>query len=174
MHGIKVLMAKNYIDNLSEESRKGVLEKARQGIWPSFAPLGYKNVVGADGKRIIVPDPEIAPIIAIMFERYATGKYSVKQIGVMARADGLAFRKTGASVPTSSVHKILRNRIYSGDFDFGGTTYPGKHEPVVSRELWERVQDVLTGRGLRKTRRAKHTPGETHAGRNTHSASAAC
>jgi DNA invertase Pin-like site-specific DNA recombinase len=44
MHGIKVLMAKNYIDNLSEETRKGMLEKARQGIWPSFAPLGYINV----------------------------------------------------------------------------------------------------------------------------------
>jgi len=50
MHGIKVLMAKNYIDNLSEETRKGMLEKARQGIWPSFAPLGYVNVDGANGK----------------------------------------------------------------------------------------------------------------------------
>lgn len=38
MHGIKVLMAKNYIDNLTEETRKGMLEKAEQGIWPSFAP----------------------------------------------------------------------------------------------------------------------------------------
>ena len=44
MHGIKVLMAKNYIDNLSEETRKGMLEKAEQGIWPSYAPLGYRNV----------------------------------------------------------------------------------------------------------------------------------
>src|SRR6478609_4363173 len=42
MHGIKVLMAKNYIDNLSEEARKGMQEKAEQGIWPSFAPLGYR------------------------------------------------------------------------------------------------------------------------------------
>src|SRR6266702_2334034 len=49
MHGIKVLMAKNYVDNLSEETRKGMLEKAEQGIWPSFAPLGYRNIVGHDG-----------------------------------------------------------------------------------------------------------------------------
>jgi site-specific DNA recombinase len=41
VHGIKVLMAKNYIDNLSEKTRKGMLEKAAQGLWPSFAPLGY-------------------------------------------------------------------------------------------------------------------------------------
>ena len=63
MHGIKVLMAKNYIDNLSEETRKGMLEKAEQGIWPSFAPLGYLNVAGPNGKRMIEPDPNLAPII---------------------------------------------------------------------------------------------------------------
>ena len=54
MHGIKVLMAKNYIDNLSEEVRKGLRTKASQGLYPSFAPLGYVNTVGPDGKRIIV------------------------------------------------------------------------------------------------------------------------
>jgi site-specific DNA recombinase len=68
MHGIKVLMAKNYIDNLSEETRKGMLEKAEQGIWPSFAPLGYRNVKGLDGKNTIEPDPELAPIITRSFE----------------------------------------------------------------------------------------------------------
>ena len=73
MHGIKVLMAKNYVDNLSEETRKGMIEKARQGIWPSRAPLGYKNILGADGKRTIAADPNLAPVIRVMFERYSTG-----------------------------------------------------------------------------------------------------
>jgi site-specific DNA recombinase len=63
MHGIKVLMAKNYIDNLSEEVRKGLHQKARSGTWPSFAPLGYRNVDGVDGKKTIVPDLELAPAI---------------------------------------------------------------------------------------------------------------
>ena len=53
MHGIKVLMAKNYIDNLSEEARKGMQEKAEQGIWPTKCPLGYRNITGPDGKKII-------------------------------------------------------------------------------------------------------------------------
>ena len=57
MHGIKVLMAKNYIDNLSEEARKGMQEKAEQGIWPTNTPLGYRNVIGPDGKKIIATDP---------------------------------------------------------------------------------------------------------------------
>ncbi len=58
-------------------------------------------------------------------------------------------------MPTSTVHKIFRNRIYSGDFDFDGTMYHGTYEPVVSRELWEQVQAVLDGRGAKKTRKVK-------------------
>ena len=43
VHGISVLMARNYILNLGEETRKGMLEKARGGVYPSFAPVGYVN-----------------------------------------------------------------------------------------------------------------------------------
>ena len=52
MDGIKVLMAKNYTDNLSEEARKGMQKKAEQGIWPTVAPLGYRNVTCPDGKKM--------------------------------------------------------------------------------------------------------------------------
>ena len=60
MHGIKVLMAKNYIDNLSEETRKGMTEKAEQGVYPSYAPLGYINVKCGE-KRFIQPEPVTGP-----------------------------------------------------------------------------------------------------------------
>src|SRR5580658_52278 len=63
MHSIKVLMAKNYIDNLSEEARKGMQEKAEQGIWPTKTPLGYRNIPGPDGKKIIAADPALSPIV---------------------------------------------------------------------------------------------------------------
>src|SRR6266853_239449 len=93
MHGIKVLMAKNYVDNLSEETRKGMLEKAEQGIWPSFAPLGYRNIDGADGKKIIAPDPDLAPIVSKLFDWYATGRLSLKEAAHRARDAGLVYRK---------------------------------------------------------------------------------
>ena len=54
VHGFKVLMAKNYVDNLSEEVRKGQAEKVRQGLWPSVAPLGYRN---NRETHTIEPDP---------------------------------------------------------------------------------------------------------------------
>lgn len=61
MHGIRVLMAKNYIDNLSEEAAKGMREKAQQGIWPTKAPLGYRNARREDGKKVLDVDPVAAP-----------------------------------------------------------------------------------------------------------------
>lgn len=111
MHGIKVLMAKNYIDNLSEETRKGMLEKAEQGVWPSVAPLGYRNVEGKNGKRVIEPNPDVAPHVTKMFEWYASGGMALREVSKKARAAGFSYRKSGKSVPTSTVHKIFRNRL---------------------------------------------------------------
>ena len=156
MHGIKVLMAKNYVDNLSEETRKGMQEKAEQGIWPSYAPFGYRNVVGPNGKKIIEPDPELAPVIQRLFQWYATGTISLREAARKARANGMAFRKSGSPVPVSTVHAVLRTRIYMGEFEWNSRVYEGKHQPLVSREVWDRVQGVLNGRHAKKHRRAKH------------------
>src|SRR6476661_4524475 len=102
MHGIKVLMAKNYIDNLSEEARKGMQEKAEQGIWPTKSPLGYRNITGPDGKKIIGPDPEAAPLIGRLFEWYASGTLSVREAARKVRDAGLVHRKSGARVTVST------------------------------------------------------------------------
>jgi DNA invertase Pin-like site-specific DNA recombinase len=150
VHGIQVLMAKNYVDNLSEETRKGMLEKAEQGLWPSFAPLGYLNA-----ERTILPDPVIAPIIRHIFEWYATGAYSLVEVTKMAKAAGMVFRKSGNPVPKATIHKILHNRIYTGDFDFDGKQYRGRYEPIITRELYQRVQEVLRQR-LGRRQKQKH------------------
>ncbi len=156
MHGIKVLMAKNYIDNLSEEARKGMLEKAEQGIWPSAAPLGYRNTDGANGKQIIEPDPDLAPQVTKLFEWYAAGGMTLRDLAKRAREAGFSYRKSGKPIPTSTVHKILRNPLYMGEFEWGGRMYQGGHQPLVSRDLWQRVQDMLDGRIASKHRRVKH------------------
>lgn len=144
MHGIRVLMARNYSHNLGEETIKGMTEKARAGIWPSYAPTGYKNIEGSDGKRTITPN-EDAPVITMLFELFCTGEYSVKTLATKARADGLTLRCK--PIYTSDLHHILRKRLYSGDFDFDGTTYRGTHEPLVTRECWNSVQHILDERG---------------------------
>jgi DNA invertase Pin-like site-specific DNA recombinase len=156
MHGIKVLMAKNYIDNLSEEARKGMQEKAEQGIWPTKCPLGYRNITGPGGKKIIVPDPAIAPLIAKLFEWYARGDISLKEAARKAHAAGLAYPRSGAKVPVSTIHTILRNRLYTGWFEWNGKLIQGRHEALIPVELWERAQAVLDGRFAKKAKRGKH------------------
>jgi site-specific DNA recombinase len=59
-------------------------------------------------------------------------------------------------VPVSTIHTILRNRLYAGWFEWNGKLIQGKHEALVSVELWERVQDVLDGRFAKKAKRGKH------------------
>ncbi len=154
IHGIKVVMAKHYIDNLSEEAKKGMLEKAREGIWPSMAPLGYTNVLGPNGKKVIEIDPRYAPIIARLFEDYATGNYSLKAITQKFKDSGLVFRRSRLPLPVSSIHRMLRTRTYCGELDWKGLTYPGIHTPIVSKKLWEQVQGILNQRNQKKSKSA--------------------
>ena len=146
MHGIKVLMAKNYIDNLSEEATKGMKEKAAQGIWPSKAPLGYRNGVRPDGRRGIEIDETAAPIVIKLFEECATGNASIPLLADFANHSGLRQRKSGNTIHVSAVHRILRNPFYMGEYQWHGEWIVGTHEPLITRVLWERVQDVIDGR----------------------------
>jgi site-specific DNA recombinase len=154
LHGIKVLMAKNYIDNLGEEASKGMLEKARSGTWPSSAPLGYQNAPGPDGKRTITLNPETAPHIIKLFLRYATGEESLDTLTQKAAADGL--RRKGKPVNRATIHTILRNHFYVGAFTWRGVTYQGKHEPLITQALFDSVQRVLDRRHEGRARKITH------------------
>jgi len=155
MHGIKVLMAKNYVDNLSEETKKGMLEKAEQGIWPSQAPIGYLNVKADNDKQIITVDPKLGPVVTKLFSWYATGFYSLDELAGKALECGWVHKKTGGLVPRSTLHRMLSKRIYTGDFEWKGVVYHGTHEPLVTRAIWEKVQDTLDERDCRKVRGKK-------------------
>ena len=156
MHGIKVLMAKNFIDNLSEETRKGMLEKAEQGIYPSYAPMGYINVLCND-QRFIQPDPDAAMFIRRLFELYSTGRYSVRQLSRMMADEGFKSRQKGNRIQNSTIHKILTNPLYHGDFRWAGKQYNGIHEPIISKELFDSVQEKMSVRGNHRRKQRKHT-----------------
>ena len=125
IHGIKVLMAKNYCDNLSEETSKGMRQKASEGIWPSRAPVGYRNVMGEDGKRTIEQDPETGPIVTRLFKAFATGRYTQRELTKLAADMGLTFSK-GTRVTMSYVLGILKNPLYMGEFIWNGERFRGR------------------------------------------------
>jgi len=142
--GIKTLMAKNFVDNLSEESKKGMTEKAEQGTYPSYAPYGYLNKK-INEKKVIVIDPDSAPFIKRMFELYATGSHSLKSLRLKMIEEGMVYRN-GKRLYKSNVDKMLKNEFYTGMFIWRGKRYENaSHEPIVSKELFQKVQQMFSG-----------------------------
>ena len=138
---IEAAMAKRYSANLSEEVRKGQLEKAEQGFYPGGpVPIGDMNVTNGHGRKAVEIDEQRAPLVRKIFELYATGKYSIQQIGKKARSLGLTYRKSGRPIPNGTIHKILRRRFYMGEFDWKGNIYQGQHEPLVGRSCGRRCR----------------------------------
>lgn len=127
MHGIRVLMAKNYVDNLSEEIRKGLTEKAAQGIYPTHAPLGYLNSQEPGTKRkIIVPDPAQAHLIKELIERYSSGLESYDTLTKWARKPGLTTKK-GKPLVRSTIEQIIKHPAYCGLIRWQGKESVGIH-----------------------------------------------
>lgn len=73
-----------------------------------------------------------------------------------AHSDGLTYRKSGSPIPKNVIHKIMKNPIYYGDC-LWKKLYEGIHEPIITKELFDHVQDVMAEKGKRKTRQQKHT-----------------
>ncbi len=142
-------MAKNYIDNLSEEVKKGHLEKARQGGYPAKAPLGYRNNTTTN---LVEINPEKPPFVVRMFELAATGQCSLLEIHKQVRQGGLEFHSAKVKLAKSHVKRILENHFYTGSFKWNGELYQGKHAPLISHDLFVRVQTVLGNRRKPKYR----------------------
>ena len=153
MHGIRVLMAKNYCDNLSEEVRKGLSEKAAQGHWPTVAHIGYVN--NRETKRI-EPDPERGPLVARLFERYACRDISLKGLVAWAYSAGLTHPRSGRRLTRSEIHRVLHDHVYYGDFRWNGDWYHGSHQPIISRDLFEQVQAVFAEGNRPKYTKHRH------------------
>lgn len=143
MHLIKVGMAKNYIDNLKEETIKGMREKAEQGIYPHRAPIGYVNVRAANGKNIIAVDLKKAPVVKRIFELYATGAYSLNTLSQKIYKEGFVYSKN-KYIPKSQLEHILKNEFYTGVFNWKGKRYDNaQHDAIISKELFYKVKDRL-------------------------------
>ncbi len=136
MHGIHVVMAKNYIENLREEVKKGMREKAEQGIYPSRPPLGYQN---NKLEHTIEIDSKKAPLASRMFELYATGGHSLTALRLALK------KEFGVDLAKGYLDRLLKNPFYIGQFYWEEKLYRGTHTPLVSSALFDSVQSVFQG-----------------------------
>ena len=151
LHGIMSSIAEFYSQNLAAEVKKGMGEKVKSGGTVGRAPLGYTNVRRVDEKgredRTVEIDPERAPLVQLAFEEYATGKWSIVGLSEHLAALGLSTRSTpkipSKPISRSATEKMLKNPYYAGVIRYDGVEYDGAHEPLISMELFNRVQTIM-------------------------------
>ena len=140
-------MANQYIRDLSVNVARGLRQKARLGIYPSIAPLGYLN---NPRTKTIVVDRKKSKIILAAFELYAQNGSRLEDIANFLFERGIKTGSTrgwskggGKPLKRDQISFLLSNPFYFGHFKYSGEMYEGKHTPIVTKELFDKVQKVL-------------------------------
>jgi site-specific DNA recombinase len=145
---IQAVVASDYIRNLREETKKGIYGRLRQGLYPFRAPIGYLDSGKGEVKAV---DPAAAPFIRRAFEMYATGDWGL--IALMDKLNDLGLRnRIGRKLTLNGLATALHNPFYMGVIKIRktGEMFAGAHDPIISKELYDRVQDVFAGKNIKK------------------------
>lgn len=142
-------------DNKSINVKRGIKAKCEMGWRPGVAPLGYINRTFG-GVSDIIPDPERAEIITEVFHKASQG-WSGRRLKDWLDERGVTTR-SGKPVPVSSLLAMLINPFYYGEFQYpegpDARWYKGAHKPLISRELWDEVQQSRgTNKGMWGTKK---------------------
>lgn len=126
----------------------GMRRAKKEGRWMATAPKGYKNIHNEAGRPIIVPNKD-APLFIWVFEELEKGHLSAEEVRRQCNKKGLKCSK-------NNFYTQIRNPVYCGKIqipaykDEEAYVVKGIHEPLISEDLFERVQDVLNGRRKNK------------------------
>jgi len=133
-------------DNKSVNVKRGLRMRCEMGLRPGVAPTGYLNEKRMDRKCHAIVDPQRAPVIKKMFAKVANEKWSGRKLYHWLKFD-LNFKTKGnKSLSLSNIYLILQTSFYCGIFEYpekSGNWYTGKHEPIITKELFDKVQEQL-------------------------------
>lgn len=140
-------------DNKSINVKRGLRARVEMGLWPAVAPTGYLNEKRADRRGSVIPDPDRAHVIKQMFEKVAHEKWSGLKVFHWLKFD-MIFRTAAGNknLTLSNVYIILQNHFYYGTFEYpkkSGNWYTGKHEPIITKELFDLVQRQVSSHVVR-------------------------
>jgi site-specific DNA recombinase len=146
---ILAVVAADFIRNNKQEARKGFYGRLQQGIYPLPAPIGYEDKGAGIPKTI---DPVLGPLVRQAFELYASNMFSLRELRKEIAKAGLR-GKNGKPLSLNAVFLMLHNPFYMGLIHIKrtGETYEGKHEPLVSKAIFDRVQTILAGKTALRT-----------------------
>lgn len=133
-------------DNRGVNVKRGLRTRCEMGLRPGLAPTGYLNEKTMDRRCHAIVDPERGPIIKQVFEKSAYDKWSGRKIYHWLRFE-LNFRtKSNHHLSLSNIYIILQNTFYYGVFEYptkSGNWYNGEHKPLITKELFDLVQEQL-------------------------------
>ena len=145
--------SKYFIDSLSENVRRGLRQKVRRGEYPGPAPIGYHNDPRI--KQVVV-DRKKSKIIKAAFEFYSQGDKTLEDVAHFLAQQGIV-RKSGKIWHIDRVKYLLTNPFYYGHFRYAKEVHEGKHDPIIAKKLFDKVQEVLKQRG-RPRHKTKNEP----------------
>lgn len=152
---VQAVVAADYVRNLREECIKGLTGRLKQGLYPFKAPIGYLDNGGGKVKTL---DPDRAHHILAAYELYGSEQYSQRALQEELAKRGLR-TKAGHPLSLSGLESVLANPFYCGIIKIkrSGGVYQGCHEPLIPVSLFERVQDIKTGKAVKKMTKHNYT-----------------
>lgn len=157
MLGILLVSAKYESDYLSTKVERGMRDRAKLDNWlPNRPATGYRNAVG---EVRIEPDRLRFSLLRRACELVLTGSHSPRHVWQLATSEWGLTSRDGRPMTLSTFYKILGNPFYAGVITWKGVTYPGKHEPLLTPDEFERIQRLLgrAGRPRPQTREFAYT-----------------
>lgn len=134
-----VMGAKSYVLQLSENVRRSLDYKVKNGELAGAAPTGYENFVDEHGKSSIRPNAD-APKVRELFEIYSLGGTSIRQLARHADDIGLRSR-TGKKIVNTTLTNILDNPFYYGEMTSKGRLIKHVYQPIISKDLFDKCQE---------------------------------
>ncbi len=144
--GINLGLSKYYSDAISDNVKRAYEQKIKNGEWIGKAPIGYTNTTNEKDNKDISLDQTRAPFIIKIFELYASGNSSMRTI--KNEMDKLGLRSNTENhkpITISQIEHTLKNPFYYGVMEIKGKLYPHKYPPLISKELFDKVQEVRLG-----------------------------
>ena len=135
-------MASFYTEQQSIDVKEGIARRVESGLFPSRPPFGYRNV-RVDGRGMVEVHPDNARTVRRIFELYGYHSHTLDSLRETLHNEGCFWSPSKPRFGRSKLHTILSDRAYIGEIKFRGQWFPGTHEPIIGRRLWDRVQALL-------------------------------
>lgn len=134
-------------DNKMVNVKRGLRARCEMGLWPSVPPTGYLSHSDRNRKCEVVLDEQRANVIKQMFEKVAYDGWSGRKLFRWLKDDIRFKTKNGKPLTLSNIYIILKSTFYYGEFEYpkgGGQWYVGKHDPIITKDLYNQVQGKIT------------------------------